>query len=212
MYIIDDTYFIKEITMPNSTEIDAYDSGGDDLQEQWIDQYSRELLQNALGTTLFNDLDSNVTAGVYVPGVTKWDNLVQGVEYTYQGIDYQWKGLIFTEGTFKGSVLAYYVYCKWLEYQLSRMSGVGEVKGNAANSMNVNSTQRYVNLWNTFYRAYQGDSDVSTNVYIKNGVPFFDYFGTNDTYVSLIEFLTHNETDYEDAQMTLYKPKNTFGL
>lgn len=213
MYIIDDTYFIKELNIPNSKEINAYDTGGDDPLDQWIDQYARLLLQNALGTTLFNDLNTNVNAsGAYVSGVVKWDNLVNGVIYTKNGVEYEWKGLSFTEGTFKGSLMAYFVYCKWLEFQLSRMSGVGEVKGNAANSVNVNSTQRYVTLWNTFFEAYQGEYCNTNTLYIKNGVPFMDYFGSNDTYVSLITFLSHNEVDYPDAQLKLYKPLNSFGL
>lgn len=210
MYIIDESYFIKELNIPNTVETDV--SGAATPFEMWIDKEVRLCLQNALGSVLFSDFDNKVTNGTYQEGVTKWDNLVNGVTYTYNGESYKWKGLKFTEGTFKGSLLAYYVYCKWLEFQLSQMSGMGEVRGEAVNSMSANSTYRYVNIWNTFVEMYQGLNQSAGSVQFINGVPFYDYAGSNGGYVSLIEFLKHNDTDYPEAQMKEYKFLNTFGI
>lgn len=211
MYIIDESYFIKELNIPNTVETDV--SGAATPFEMWIDKEVRLCLQKALGSVLFSDLDSNITDGVYQAGVTKWDNLVNGTSYTYNGDTYIWKGLIYTEGTFKGSLLAYYVYCKWLEYQLSHQSGMGEVRGEAVNSMSANSTYRYVNVWNMFVELYQGKSSTSSTLTYIKGVPFYDYFGNNESdYVSLIEFLQHNEADYPDAPLKCYNYLNTFGL
>lgn len=212
MYIIDETYFIKELRIPNTSEIDV--SGSDAPFVMWIDQYARLCLQDALGSDLFIDFDSDVTAGVLDAGAEqRWKNLVNGVDYTYQGKDYSWKGLIFTEGTFKGSVLAYFVYCHWLEYQLSQQTGLGESRGEAVNSMSANSTHRYVTTWNTFVKMYQGRTTATSTLTYVKGVPFYDYFGDNPTgYVSLIDFLKHNETDYPDAALKEYNYQNTFGL
>lgn len=213
MYIIDESYFIKELTIPNTVEIDV--SGNSTPFEAWIDRSVRLCLQNALGSVLFADFDSNVTSGVIDGGApAKWLELVNGKTYTNSGKSYTWKGLIFTEGTFKGSLLAQFTYAEWLKFELSRMTGMGEVTGNAVNAMNVNSTYRYVNVWNEFVKMYQGSN--STRAYTlsyKRGIPFYDYCnGDNDGFVSLIEFLRHNETDYPDANLKLYDYQNTLGI
>ncbi len=213
MYLVDETYFIKELRIPNANDGGVDVPTGDDSFESWVDEYARLLLQNALGAVLFTDFDSNVTNGVYIPNVTKWDNLVNGVVYTKNGVSYTWKGLLFTEGTFKGSVLTPYIYCKWLEFQLSQQTGVGEARGNAINSTSVNSTHRYVTIWNQFVEFYQGKcTQTSTLSYVK-GIPFFDYaLGNDSNYVSLIQFLLHNDTDYPDASLKVYEFTNTFGF
>ena len=211
MYIIDETYFIKELVIPNSNEIDISESSNP--FEMWIDQYARLCLQEVLGNTLFTDLDQNVTNGVLNDiSPQKWLNLVNGASYIYKGKNHTWKGLIFEEGTFKGSLLAYFVYCKWLEFQLSQQSGIGEVRGDAINATSVGSTHRYVSIWNQFVSMYQGEyQQTGTFTFIK-GVPFYDYYNGQDYYVSLLEFLKHNEEDYPDAPLKEYNYLNTFGL
>lgn len=213
MYIIDESYFIKEIRIPNASEIDV--SGSTDSFDSWIDQQARLCLQNALGSVLFADFDSNVTNGVLDVGApTKWLDLVNGKTYTKDGYTYIWKGLAFTEGTFKGSLLAYFTYCKWLEFQLSQQTGMGEARGKAVNSMSANSTHRYVMLWNAFVEMYQGKySETNTLRYIK-GVPVRDYYGgrENNSFVSLVEYLKDNEDDYPDPLLIEYNFQNTFGF
>ena len=201
MYLIDGTYFARDLQLPKSQR-------GVDIIDSWGETEPIAVLKGALNRDLFDDFDSNVTAGVYVPGVTKWDNLVNGLDYTYQGKDYRWDGLLRQEGSFKFSLLADYTWCEWLRHSLSRQSGVGEVKGNAANSVNVNSTSTFVNIWNRFVLAYQGRESLTPRVYIKRGVPFYDYFNSEGSYVSLIDFLKHNKTDYEDADLLTYEFAN----
>lgn len=214
MYIIDESYFIKEIIIPNESEIDV--SGSCVSFAIWIDQEVRLCLQNALGFTLFNDLDSQITDGVLNNGADqKWQDLVNGKTYTKNGKTYRWEGLKFTKGTFKGSLLAYYVYCKWLEFQLSQMTGFGENRGQAVNSMSANSTHRYVTIWNTFVKMYQGENSTDNTYKLTfiNGVPFYDYFNNNESgYVSLVDYLLDNEDDYPDAAVMRYEYLNTFGL
>lgn len=211
MYIIDESYFTDKLRIPNASEIDV--TGSADAFGTWIDREARLCLQKALGNVLFADFNSNVTAGAYVPGVAKWDNFVNGTDYTKNGKTFTWKGLIFTEGVYKGSLLAFFVYCRWLEYQLSYQSGMGEVRGQAANSMSANSTHRYVSLWNSFVEMYQGQFEKTYTYSYLKGVPFFDYYGeSDDAYVSLLTFLKDNEDDYPEAQLEEYSYLNTFGL
>lgn len=211
MYIIDESYFIKELRIPNTNEIDVSDSA--DPFITWIDKEARQCLQLALGYKLFKELDDNITDGVLdTDAPQKWLNLVNGKDYTKDSKEYNWKGLKFIEGTFKGSLLAYYVYCKWLEFQLSYMSGMGETRGEAVNSMVANSTHRYVALWNTFVEMYQSKSTQTATITLRNGIPFYDYFGELGSYVSLIEFLDHHEEDYPNADKREFKFLNTFGI
>lgn len=214
MYIIDDSYFIKQYAIPNSNEVDI--SNTIDPFVMWIDSRARLCLQLALGNVLFSDFDSNVSDGALKSTAPdKWKNLVNGVSYVKNDKTYAWKGLAYSEGSFKGSLLVPFIYAEWLKDQVTRMSGVGEVKGNAANSVNANSTERYVSTWNDFVSQYQGNS-VGKDFYrlsYPNGVPFYDYFGSDETdYVSLITFLNDNETDYPDAKLKCYEFKNSFGI
>lgn len=216
MYLIDYTYFIKDLVVPNSTpSLDI--PNNDKSLEMYIDKYARLLLQNALGTILFDELDSNIENGSLKSNADqKWKNLVNGKSYTYNDKTYKWKGVMFTEGAFKGSVLAYYTYYHWHLEQISQMSDMGEVKGNAVNATNVNSTYRSVKVWNEYIEMYQGGAIQDAYKFTcVNGVPFHDYYTQNvSDYVSLLTFLSHNKTDYPNALMKVEKEgyENTFGL
>ena len=216
MYLIDETYFIREINVPYKEP--SLDVPTNELSLEWyIDKYARQLLQNALGNVLFDDLNSNITNGNLDTGAPqKWKDLVNGKSYTFSGTDYKWKGLIFTEGTFKGSVLAQYTYYQWHKAQLSQMSGIGEIKGSAANSQAVNSTSKSVEVWNNYITMYQGDVSQGdyTLGYVR-GVAFYDYYSNNKSdYVCLFDFLSHHESDYPDALMKREAEgyQNTMGI
>lgn len=218
MYLIDESYFIKDLQVPNKGV--SLDVQGNDVSLEWyIDKYARQLLQNALGNVLFDDLNSDITNGALDAGADqKWKDLVNGKSYTYHGKTYKWKGLIFTEGAFKGSILAQYTYYHWHKDQLSRMSGMGETKGSAVNSQAVNSTSKSVKSWNDYISMYQGNVSTTRpcSVSYANGIPFYDYYNASvdSDYVCLLDFLTHNETDYPDAQLRIEAEgyENTMGL
>ena len=217
MYIIDESYFIKELTIPTDNNIDV--AGTSTPFEAYIDQEARLLLQSLLGSS-FGELDAHVVSGLYVTNGSVWDAFVLGTNYTKNGKTYIWKGLIYEEGVFLGSLMAYWVYSKWLEFQLSQQTGMGEAKGNAINSMGINATHRYVSIWNKFITMYQGDiTDTDSTLTIINGVPFVDYFGGDEgqTYVSCVKFLKDNIDDYRGKNggippLKLYEAKNTLGI
>lgn len=213
-YLIDETYFKRELFVPNADEVGrrAYE----DLQE-FIDGKSRELLRDLLGYSLFNDLDSQIVNGK-LPNTAdlKWRNLVNGVEYTKDGETYYWLGLLRVDGSFKKSLLANYVFTHWLEFSQSTQSGVGEVVLQAKNATRINSTKRLVNVWNDFVEMYQGDKGFYDypHTYYYKGIPVIDW-ATNDNdnnYVSLVKFIEDNDTDYPDAPCKLYELKNSLGL
>jgi len=213
MYLIDQTYFIKELSIPNLNEMDSDTLTTLNID---IDKYVRLVLQNALGYELFKDLDSNITSGVLDSGADqKWKDLVNGVEYTKDGKTYRWKGLIFTEGNYKGSLLAKYVYYYWLKDSISLLTGTGEKTITASNMEAVNSNQRLVSVWNDFVMDYQSTPCYygNGNLFIYNGVPVNDWFGGIDAhFVSLIQFLTDKDADYPNSAKMLYNNQNQLGL
>lgn len=211
MYLIDGSYFIREYNVPNTTELQGNSSNN---LEQYIDERCRLLLQKALGSELFANLDDNIESGVLDEDAPqKWKDLVNGTTYTKDGKDYTWKGLLQLDGTFKSSLLTPYVYYYWLKGNISSVLGVGEVVTNGKNATNVNSTQRLVEAWNDFLIQYQGNFSIKSNVYIHNSVIIYDYYQNgNSKYVNMLQFLKDNETDYPDATKEMFEFKNQLGL
>lgn len=220
MYLINPTYFTRELRIPGLQELRSEVSG---ILEEFIDERCRVVLQEALGNDLFNDFDTFVQAdGTLSPSATqRWTNLVNGTDYTNSGETYTWQGLIFTQGAFNKSLLAYYTYCFYFEDHVSQLSTMGEVQGNAKNSTQLNPTQRYVRSWNRFVNLYQGDYYPYYDSYnrlpqvtIKRGIPFYDYRGVEERsgFVSLLTFLNDNDADYPDAPLKLYNYENQIGV
>ena len=213
MYIINPDYFQKQYTIPN---IDEMDSKNAKVLEICIDQYVRLCLQNALGFNLWKELDLNITDGVLDSGAPqKWLDLVNGKTYTKEGKDYTWKGLIYTEGIYKGSLLVPFVYYHFLKENVSLLTGTGEKVLDASNAIGVNSTQRMVMSWNDFVNQYQGQGLFSNHVnrYYHDGVLVEDYFtGKYSEQVNLIQYLEDNQADYIDAHKRLYNVQNQLGL
>jgi len=214
MYLIDASYFNREIAIPNVNELQGNASTELTL---FIDDKVRLLLQNVLGFDLFTDLNGDITNGVLkTDAEQKWKNLVNGVTYTKNGKQFRWKGLLYTEGTFKSSLLADYVYYFWLENEVSNMTGVGEVVQVSKNAVSVNSTQRLIKTWNRFVNAVNGWETYGNRkgvMYWHGGVPIYDYSNAEKSmYVDLFTFLKDNQTDYPDAPFTCFEYKNQFGL
>lgn len=204
MYIIDETYFQSDKAIPNSLELN---SSVLNVLEQFIDVKSRLLLKNALGYELFNDLDSNITDGVIdALAPQKWLDLVNGIEYVKGMETLKWQGLIYTEGEKKSSLLADFVYYYWLENEAIKNTGVGLVTATSKNASNVNYGQTLSRHWNNFVIQYQGNL-------IDYNTLMFDFWHYRDNnYVSLLQFLQDNDTEYPNATLLLYNLKNEFGI
>jgi hypothetical protein len=213
MYLgVDKTYFIKELSIPN-----VNDAGEVSTNLTFdIDKYGRLLNKKALGNVLYADLDSELVDG-NLPNTApqKWLNYVNGTDYTKDGKTYTWQGLSYAEGSFKTSIIAYYVYYFWLENQISSLTPVGLKMIEAKNASGVNPTQLMVTIWNEFLKQYQSEVFADRpHFYYINGVPITDWIGNQrtDNYVSLLTFLEDNKTDYPDATMFRYEVKNQLGI
>lgn len=209
MYLIDVSYFIKNLHVPNTEEptSDAYNE-----LEVSIDRYVRQFLQLTLGRELFFELDSHVTDGELNSSAPQiWLNLVNGCNYTNNGINYTWKGLIYQEGLFKGSILAYFVYCN--HFQNTANSVLGQIAIDPKNGVVINPTSHLVNIWNEFIEMYQGSCSSSTKTTFYDGVIFEDYFqNKTNGYVSYLQFLRDNKADYPNFEANVINFVNSFGI
>ena len=209
MYLIDVSYFIKNLHVPNTGEptSDAYNE-----LEVSIDRYVRQFLQLTLGSELFFELNSYVIDGELNSSAPQiWLNLVNGCNYTNNGINYTWKGLIYEEGLFKGSILAYFVYCN--HFQNTANSVLGQVAIDPKNGVVINPTSHLVNIWNEFIEMYQGSCSSSTKTTFYDGVIFEDYFqNKTNGYVSYLQFLRDNKADYPNFEANVINFVNSFGI
>ena len=111
---------------------------------------SRKFIQDALNYPLFKDFDSyvDVDGNLLPTAPQKWLDLVNGVEYTNDNKTLKWQGLIFTEGSVKNSVLAYYTYYEWLLQNVSSTTVMGQVVGLSKGASNVNSSYKVMKVQN----------------------------------------------------------------
>jgi hypothetical protein len=87
MSLIDRTYFVGELNIPNTNQ--AAIGSAVDL---FIEQYEEKLLNEVLGYTLYKALKSGLQE---VPVAQKWTDLIEGVEYTDINSKTRfWKGLV----------------------------------------------------------------------------------------------------------------------
>lgn len=217
MYIINDTYFQSpKREIPNLDEADSKTFV--DL-ERLIDEECRLFMYNFLTVDEVTEFESYLVNGIF-PTVTtgipqKWIDLVNGTTYTINGVDLVWNGLIYSLGTSKQSLLADYVYYIWLETQASYMTGVGDAKGNPKGANLVNPTQRIVNVWNEFLKQYQSNifGFCSYNYGIFNDYSYWTSIKSMQlNQVSLIQFLSDNQTVYTSNNRTFFEVKNQLGL
>ena len=203
MYIIDETYFVNDLSIPNLNEMDS-----DNLiiLERYIDKYARELMQLVLGYELYKDFEANKLTA------QKWIDLINGKEYTKDGKLYKWKGLKYTDGIYKHSILAKYVFFNWYKENVTITTQTGEKIVNAQNSISVNSNQKLVSVWNSFINEYQNRTTFAPKVYQSRNNVIVDWFDSDNQFVTLTEFILDNETDYPNPNLKYFSHDNSFGL
>lgn len=218
MSLIDSSYFIGEIAIPN------IDQRINTIQSN-IDKYEKEVLICLLGQKLFDEF----IAALADNPAQKWLDLRDGKEFIlpYNGHDVtlKWNGFINSD---KISLIAYYVYYKIRYEELSTTTSIGETRGKVENSELVNETRKMLNAWRKFLHLY------GELVYSENGINyqswnfgelrgfrnssglFFDkYSDTYDTYNDLpsaFNFINVNRADYDDWVLTPKINMNEFGI
>lgn len=148
--LIDSTYFIDEITIPNIINT-AVLSG----LNQLIKRYQREILINALGVDLYYQLLNGYSAG----GSDKWNDLIEGKIYTvnYDGKTYsvKWNGLVNSE---KISLLAYFIFFHHARGAHNPFSASGFTKNSHENSSGISGERQLAYIWNKGVELYGFDT------------------------------------------------------
>lgn len=222
--LIDNTYFQQgELYIPNSRDMNASVTGGTNVAkiQVFIDRYERDLLINALGVVLYNQLKTILDADTLNDvGNEKWEKLVNGEDYTLDGKTYRFDGLL---GFSQQSFVASYVYCRYLKDNDATYTTVGTVRDTAKNATSVSAAPKYVGVWNSFIEKYQGNHGnqafLDDPVIIRNtvGEIGLDWFaGEEGIFRSMYQYMTDknevDETNFPDFQFTFYHDKNSLGI
>ena len=201
---IDSTYFVGEISIPNATSANVTSIN------QAIEQYEKEILIQLLGYKLYSLLVDDCTDGV--PETQIYKDLVDGaefdLEYHGEAITMKWEGL---RNASKLSLLAYYAFFKYVEREVTHLSGTGVILTPSGKGVRASSVNKLCNAWERMRSLY--------GVVPPNYKPYFSYpiKGKNLPCVfscepSAYNFLFTNRSDYPDWVFTPQWNINQFGI
>jgi hypothetical protein len=210
--IINAQYFqTKELYIPNSVAQPSIGSVSPSASAQLneeIESIEQSLLLDILGYEQLQELNAQFQEnGEWVEDpMQKWVDLVEGKD--------DWKGLRYTIGTKKISLIAYYVFFYYLGMDFQTYSTTGMQIPKAENSKTNEPSVKQITIWNKFVRMYVGNGmydngDVSSN---WNGqyISFGDTRTGNE--VTLYKYLSLNRDIYDITFFTNKTPLNYFGL
>lgn len=216
MSLIDKSYFVGEIALPNLEKvINTFNSS--------LDKYEGEILTDLLGYELYKEFKEALAAAPVIPLPQKFVDLRDGVEFTFdyngKDITVKWNGLVNAE---KESLIAYYTYYKIRQKELSITTSVNEARGKLENSESVNEARKMLNAWRRMLQLYgsvqYSESGVKYgNVWYGHDYFYFDkYDPVYDTFNDLpsaFNFLnTFREADYPNWLFSPHRDMNEFGL
>ena len=209
--IIDSSYFsLPPLQIPNAQDNIPNNSGrnysSNNGLQAYIDRYEDELLFNVLGSVQLAELydQFEVNGDWKIDALQKWKDFVDGSG--------NWMGLRRQYGTYKVSLIAYYVFYQYLKDTESFYATTGMVKPDTANSITLSSNITLVTQWNKFVTLYQGNKcygDYWESVWNDWG-GYLHGFMSNST--SLLEFMRDNPNDYDNSFISVYGFKNRHGL
>jgi len=203
MQFIDNSYFIGEINIKNAWS--------DSQIIQAIDQYEKEILISLLGYKLYSLLIADCSTGE--PVTQKYIDLVNGVEFIhiYHGeeITLKWEGL---RNTSKTSLIAYYVFYKQLERDVTRLYGSGvsfAPKGEGWER--VSPVNKLCATWERMRELYGKLPPEYRNAF-NRPIKGSSLPGVFNCEPSAFNFLFANKEDYPDWIFTPQWNINAFGI
>lgn len=144
MSLIDETYFIGELSIPNVSNVAIAER-----LQFFIDKYEKQFLQELFGYELWKLLDIQITQEEENSPATplpRLSDLINGVEYTDNGGRLRmWDGLI---SSGPKSPIANFVYWQWIKDQATQTTGLGEAATQAQNAVLVSPAVKMVSAWN----------------------------------------------------------------
>jgi hypothetical protein len=207
MQIVNKSYFQKEnylfiplavadpsgsITPDNATEIDNL-----------CVQIEKDILLNALGLTLYNELKLLNEITIELPQNVRWKNLVEGEEYSEK----VWLGL---DNDY--SLIAYRVFEQFNMETAIRLSATGAKQVQGENAIQQTPKYLIATANQRFINQYQGE-------YLHSPIVsgnFIDWFGCGDSIEkSLYGYLIDKKLDFPEwkqENFRVYETQNSMGL
>lgn len=212
MLLIDKSFFVGRLKIAN-----LYSSNTDNAEDFDLisDEAISNLLEETLGNLQFLDLKSNTDANgqLITTAQQKWVDLVNGKNYNINGIDKVWKGLIYSIGNQKYSLLADFVFVNWL-LRSNNLTDLGSVNIQFKNGIVQSPNLEIVNNFNSFVEQYKNAGSLTGYETFKNGVKFIDYFNNNSSnnFTTLEAFLTDFSDIYSGFSIINFEFINRFSL
>ena len=198
MSFIDSTYFTGEIAVPGASSETGL--------TQAITQYEKEILIKLLGYKLYSLLMADLSNGA--PVTQKYIDLVNGKEFTltFNGSDYlvEWQGL--------GSLIAYYVFYRYVERNITSFYGTGVSQSNVQEGwQRVSPESKMINAWERMRELY-GKVPPEYKQYYDRPLLGTDLSVVHELSGSAYNFLLTNIADYPDWIFTPLWIMNKFGI
>lgn len=209
MSFIDSSYFTGEIHIPQATTGETLT-----LVNAAITQYEKEILKMLLGDKLYWLLIADCTGEGGIPVTQIYIDLVNGKEFDleYNGHTYtlKWEGL---KNSHKISLIAYYVFYKYVERDVTRLYGTGISSAKPASDAweRVSPVNKLCAAWESMRELY-GIIPPAYKKYYKEPLIGSDLSGPFNTDPSALNFLYANKTDYPDWVFTPLWNMNAFGI
>jgi hypothetical protein len=145
MTLITTAYFKRNLNIGDISEGES-PIVGNTTNTDFIPFYEKEYLKKSLGYSLWKALDTALTDADDVVGDTaqKWQDLINGVEYTVGSRTYKWDGFLNDD---KKSPIANYIYCKYMEANYVATTTIGVAANNIQNATRVSPTNQIWMAW-----------------------------------------------------------------
>ena len=203
MQIIDKSYFNNQnfIHIPLATVEPNSPNNASELDNLCV-KLEREILLNALGLTLYNELKALTDVTIELPENVRWKKLVQGEEYDGK----VWLGLDNDD-----SLIANYIFQQFITNTNIRLSATGATKVNAENATNQTPAYLIAGAHQNFIKQYQGEYLIDPIRYDN----FVDWYGCNGIEKSLYGYLMDKREvfpEWDSSKFKVYETKNSFGI
>lgn len=201
MSLIDNTYFVGDIALPNLDEVS-------NSFQVTMDRYEEKVLRSLLGHVLYTEYKIAVDAGE--PYATKWDDFINGAVFTFefcgQTITQKWNGLINSDLI---SLISYYTYYQYRYENLSTTTSINDVQGIAENATKVNDVRKMVYAWDEGLKLYGEINNYHYKYIFDKYSSTYEFF--NDA-PSAYNFLNAKRANYDDWIFSPLNRLNEFGI
>jgi hypothetical protein len=211
MSLINNTYFVGDIALPNLDEVT-------NTFQVLMDRYETEILQRLLGFQLHKEF---IAALADTPA-QKWIDLRDGAEFTFDfcgnTVTQKWNGLI---NSAKISLISYYVYYQYRNQNINTTTSINDVRGIPENADRGDDSWKVVNAWNRGHELY-GDIDNVTcltssirSTKRPDLLEFDKYSADYDFFndkPSAFNFLNAKRADYDNWVFDPLLRLNVFGI